>query len=58
MILCQRAKKRMQNSGALRRYKYDPASVNASDVVVNEVYFKNLMKRTRNYADITQKQNE
>jgi replication-associated recombination protein RarA len=58
MILCQRAKKRMQNFGALRQYKYDPESVKAGDTIVNEVYFKNLMKRTRNYADITQKQNE
>jgi len=55
MILCQRAKKRMQNFGALRQYKYDPKSSKTSDVVVNEVLFKNLMKRTGNYADITQK---
>jgi hypothetical protein len=58
MILCQKAKKRMQHSGSLRKFLEDRSSFESEDVLVNEAYLTNLLKRTKNYADITQKQNE
>ena len=58
IILCQRAKKRLANRQdfmAIPTYKLPTYS---EQVSVNEFYLQNLLKRTRNYGDITQKQNE
>ena len=53
IILCQRAKKRLAKG---RKFQTD--LTDSSKVQLNEVYLQNLVTRTKNYADITQKQTE